>query len=395
MKTIRFVATLLLIALPAVSLAGGSADVVPAVNAFAVDLHHALRGKDGNLFYSPASISYALGMTRVGARGETAQEMDRVLHLSGGDGDAAAYGCLMDDLLDGSDAYTLRLANRLYGQEGLGFRPEFLAAVGEYFRGGFQEVDYRADAEGARGIINAWVSDQTAARIPELLAPGLVDARTRLVLVNAIYFLGDWMIPFPAEDTQPRIFHLPDRTTAKVPMMSETAMFGYAEPAGLQVLALPYKGGELEMVVLLPTEDEGLDGLATRLTADTLADWLAAPAPTRTRVVLPKFEFTSEFNLARTLAGLGMPTAFTDGADFSGMVPGGGLAIDDVVHKAYVRVDEKGTEAAAATGVTMKATSMPPPPAAEFVADRPFLFLIRHEPSGAVLFQGRVADPRS
>ncbi|MCP4573863.1 MAG: serpin family protein [bacterium] len=395
MKSARIATALLLAALPITAFGGGSIDIAPAVNSFGVDLHHALHAEDGNLFLSPASISYALGMTRTGARGRTAAEMDQVLHLTGSEGDAVAYSRLMDSLLEGNDAVTLRLANRLYGQTGLGFRAEFLATVDRHFRGGFEEVDYRADAERARGLINTWVSDQTAARIPELLVPGTVGHSTRLVLVNAIYFLGDWQIRFPAENTRPRPFHLADGTTADVPMMSETSIFGYAAPAGLQVLALPYKGGTLEMIVLLPTAKEGLDGLAGRLNSDTLAAWLAGPAPTRTRVVLPKFEFTSEFLLRETLVGLGMRAAFTGAADFSGMVSGGGLAVDDVVHKAYVRVDEKGTEAAAATGVIMKTTAMPPPPAAEFVADRPFLFLIRHIPTGTVLFQGRVSDPRS
>ena len=379
MKTARIIAILLLAALPTFAAAGGATDLAPAVNAFAVDLHHALCANDGNLFFSPASISYALGMTRTGARGTTASEMDRVLHLSGGDEDAAAYGRLMDDLLDANEAYTLRLANRLYGQKGMAFRSEFLGTVGEQFRGGFEEVDYMTDAEGARLDIDTWVSEQTAECIPELLAQGVLNDRTRLVLVNAIYFLGDWLIPFPAENTRPRPFHLADSETTDVPMMSETAVFGYAEPEGLQVLALPYKGNELEMVVLLPDEDEGLGGLAERLTADALAKWLAAPAPTHALVVLPKFEFTSGFGLSSILAELGMPTAFDENdADFTGMTTDEHLFIDNVVHKAYVRVDETGTEAAAATAVIMATDSAPMPPEARFIADRPFLFLIRH-----------------
>jgi len=401
MKTARIVTALLLAALllatpPLAAPAGGSADVAPAVNAFAVDLHHALRAEDGNLFFSPASISYALGMTRTGARGRTADEMDLVLHLSGGDGDAEAYGRLMDDLLDGGDVYTLRLANRLYCQEGFAFRSEFLATVGEHFRGGFETVDYIRDAEGARSNINSWVSEQTAERIPELLPPGILGDDTRLTLVNAIYFLGDWLIPFPAENTHPRPFHLVGGEAVEADLMSETAVYGYAEIDGLQVLSMPYKGNELEMVVLLPDTDEGLDGLAGRLTVDALAGWLAAPAPTRVEVVLPKFEFTAGIGLSGTLAAMGMPTAFAEGAaDFSGMTASNRLFIQAVVHKAYVRVDEKGTEAAAATAVIMVTDSAPMPPEARFIADRPFLFLIRHKPSGAVLFQGRVVDPRS
>jgi serpin B len=239
------------------------------------------------------------------------------------------------------------------------------------------------------------VSERTEERIPELLGPGAVDARTRLVLVNAIYFLADWRTPFPADGTGPRPFHLADGGTVDVPTMSETFRAGYAERDGLQVLTLPYRDEALEMVVLLPSPELGLSGLEARLNGATLASWLAAPVPVRVEVHLPRCEFTTEFQLARTLAGLGMPTAFTGAADFSGMVPGGGLAIDDVVHQAYLRVDEQGTEAAAATGVIMKTTSLPPPPQAVFRADRPYLVLIRHKPSGALLFLGRVADPRT
>ena len=395
MNTAMIVPVLLLAAVPAVGGADGPADLTPAVNAFTVDTYQALRTGDGNIFLSPASISYALGMTRSGARGATATEMDRVLHLpTDGTGAVAAYGDLMGVLDSEGRAHTLRLANRLYGQTGLAFRPEFLATVRDFFGGGFEQVDYRSDADGARRTINAWVSDRTEERIPELLASGTVNESTRLVLVNAIYFLGDWKTPFPAESTHPQDFHLTDTTTASVPMMNETASFGYAAADDVQILTMPYEGDELEMVVVLPAEDLGLAGLEARLTTGTLADWLAAPTRARVAVTLPKFEFTAEFQLGHTLAEMGMPTAFGDAADFSGMIDGGGLAIDNVVHKAYVRVDEKGTEAAAATGVTMRATSVMPAPPEVFTADRPFLFLIRHKPSGTVLFLGRVVDPR-
>lgn len=395
MKTRVIVPTLLLAALPAAGGCNGGNDLTTAVNAFSVDIYQALRGEDGNLFLSPASISYALGMTRTGAGGTTMREMDEVLHLTGAAAPAAAYGRLMQELNAADAAYTLRLANRLYGQTGLEFRPEFLTTVDTHFDGGLAQVDFKQDAEAARGKINAWVCERTAERIPELLASGTVHDRTRLVLVNAIYFLGDWQTVFPAEATRPRDFQLLVGNTTAVPMMNNAGSYGYAAPDGLQILSLPYRGGELEMVVLLPEPEIGLAGLEERFTAANLAAWVAAPTRTRVAVTLPKFAFTAEFQLARTLAGMGMPLAFSDEADFSGMVAGGGLAIDDVIHKAYVRVDEEGTEAAAATGVTMRLTGMPPTPEATFVADRPFLFLIRHKPSGALLFLGRMTDPRS
>lgn len=395
MKTAWILLAAALVAGPVAAGAGGDAGLAPSLNAFAVDLYRTVRTDDGNLFFSPASVGYALGMTRAGARGATAAEMDAVLHLPRGGGNSAAFGALMGGLLAADAPYTLRLANRLYGQVGLSFEPGFRAEIAEHFRGGLAEVDFVRDAEGARGAVNGWVSEQTAERIPELLGPGAVDARTRLVLVNAIYFLADWRAPFPADGTRPRPFHLTDGTAVDVPTMSETLQAGYAAPEGLQVLALPYEGDVLEMVVLLPAQETGLAEVEARLDASTLAAWLAAPEPARVQVLLPRFEFTTEFRLGRTLAELGMPTAFTDRADFSGMVAAGRLAVDDVIHEAYVRVDEKGTEAAAATGVVMRVTSLPPPPKAVFQADRPFLLVIRHKPSGALLFLGRVTDPRT
>jgi serpin B len=395
MKPILLVPVLLLAAGPAAGGADAPAGMADAINAFSVDIYRALDDEEGNLFLSPASISYALGMTRVGARGGTGAEMDRVLHLPADRATANAGYDTLRRALDGADRpWTLRLANRLYGQRGLPFRQPFLDTVARRFGGGFEAVDYRADAEGARTAINAWVSEQTADRIPELLNRGTVGRETRLVLVNAIYFLADWQRTFRAEDTADLPFHLPGGGKATVPLMKQEAHFSYAAPAGLQVLTMPYEGEGLEMVVLLPAQDLGLAGLERQLTAANLAAWLEAGTRRNVRVFLPRFEFTARFRLRDTLGGMGMPAAFSDHADFSGMVDGGGLAIDDVVHKAYVRVDEKGTEAAAATGVIMRTTSVAAPPEI-FRADRPFLFLIRHRESGAVLFMGRVVDPRS
>jgi len=394
MRSILIVPVLLMLAGPATSGADEPAGIATAVNTFAVDIYRALDGGQGNLFLSPASISYALGMTRVGARGTTAQEMDRVLHLPADRTAAAAgYGQLMRILNVQDKPWTLSLANRLYGQRGLTFRTEFLATVENDFDGGFETVDYRSDAEAARLNINSWVARQTADRIDELLGPDAVNAHTRLVLVNAIYFLADWMSAFDGNDTHDLPFHATDGTTADVPTMTQESHFAYTSTAELQALTMPYKGDELEMVVLLPSPDLGLAGLEERMSNDNLAAWLAGGNRVNVRVYLPKFEFTAEFNLGDTLAEMGMPSAFVNRADFSGMIDGGGLAIDDVVHKAYVRVDEKGTEAAAATGVIMRATSISPPPEI-FRADRPFLFLIRHKPTGVVLFMGRVMDPQ-
>lgn len=373
---------------------GAPTDPAAAANAFAVDLYRRLGEGDANLFFSPASIAYALAMTRTGARGTTAAEMDRTLHFAPDDPQlAAAFGRLMAQLNADRESATLRVANRLYGQAGFGFRPSFLADLERHFGAGLQELDFRADPEAARGVINAWVEDRTEDRIRDLLAAGSLDASTRLVLVNAVYFLGTWQKPFPVDATADAPFHKADGGEVTVPFMHVGGRFGFAATDGVSILALPYKGGDLDMVLVLPDEGTPLAEVEARLDAATFAAWLAAPAPGEVQVALPRLHLETTFDLRSALKALGLRRAFTRAADFTGMAPGGDLAIDEVVHKAYLDVDEKGTEAAAATAVEMRATSAMPVEVHRFLADRPFLLAIRHGPSGAVLFLGRVGDP--
>lgn len=373
---------------------GGSTDSAASVNAFAVDLYARLGNGGGNLFFSPASIAYALAMTRTGARGTTAAEMDRVLHFVADDPQlAASFGRLMGQLTADQEFATLRLANRLYGQTGFGFRPEFLGDLERHFGAGLQQLDFRADPDAARGVINAWVEEQTADRIKDLLASGSLDVGTRLVLVNAVYFLGTWQKPFPVDATADAPFHRAPADRVTVPFMHVTGHFGFAEMGGVSVLSLPYKGGDLDMVLVLPDEGTPLAEVEAKLDAATLAAWLAAPARAEVIVALPRLRLETRFDLRAELEALGLCQAFTGEADFSGMVPGGGLAIDEVVHKAFLDVDEKGTEAAAATAVEMRATSAIPAQPKVFNANRPFILAIRHLETGAVLFLGRVGDP--
>ncbi len=394
MKKILGLALLPLLLSACAEASGGDTDAAAASNAFAVDLYARLGEAEGNLFFSPASISYALAMTRTGARGRTAAEMDRVLHFAPDDPQlAASFGRLMSALTADQEFAVLRLANRLYGQTGCGFRPEFLGDLETRFGAGLEQLDFKADPEAARGVINAWVEQQTAQKIRDLLGGGSLTPATRLVLVNAVYFLGTWQKPFPVDATAEGPFHRAAGGDVTVPFMHVTGHFGYADSGDVQVLALPYKGGQLEMVLVLPNAGSPLADLEDNLDAALFAGWLAAPQTAEVQVALPRLHLETGFDLASTLRTMGMELAFSGSADFSGMAADARLAIDKVVHKAFLDVDEKGTEAAAATAVTMKTTSVSPQRPRIFTADRPFILAIRQRDTGAVLFLGRVADP--
>lgn len=373
-----------------------------AGNDFAWDLYHQLRVQQGNLFFSPSSIDLALVMTWTGARGATAREMGSVLHLGkNGAGDPAlvgsAYGELLGELGSPDGNYTLRVTNRLWGQKGYRFRDSFLDPLARDFGAGLQELDFVADTDGSRRIINAWVEEQTEEKIKDLLAPGSLDRDVRLVLTNAVYFLGDWQYQFKGANTADRTFHVGGSEETRVPTMHQTHRFAYAEDDQVQVLSLPYVGQELEMVIVLPRERTGLAAVEKNLDAARFDAWTRELTERNVKLWLPKFTLAGEFSLARVLGEMGMASAFGSQADFSGMAEGPGLFISDVVHKSFVDVFEKGTEAAAATGVTMSLTSMPfeDPETVVFNADHPFLFLIRQVETGNILFLGRLIDPHN
>jgi serpin B len=380
-------------------------------NKFALELFAKLQSGKGNLFFSPYSISTALAMACAGARGQTESQMTEVLHFPIADNRTAdseskslldrqqfavEFGKIIKDLNKRGQkgAYTLTIANALWGQKGYGFLEGFLKLV-ENYDGQLNEVDFERAAEAARNTINAWVEKKTNGKIKNLIGPGVLDSMTRLVLTNAIYFKGNWARQFEKKRTQDAPFTLDDGKKNDVPMMNQKAEFGYMETDTFQALEMPYVDQELSMVILLPKKSDALDEFEKTLTPDNLSQWLAKIHKQEVIVFVPKFKMTSQFSLASVLQSMGMTDAFSSNADFSGMDGKRDLFISAVIHKAYVEVNEEGTEAAAATGVVMRLTSIGPNPIPVFRADHPFLFLIRDNLSGSILFIGRVANPKT
>jgi serine protease inhibitor len=363
-------------------------------NRFALELYQNLKAKDGNLFLSPFSISSALAMTYSGARSTTAKQMASTLHFDlPSDVLPTTFEALNRRLNEGGSTkkYQLTIANSLWGQKGYSFLPEFLKLINTHYGATFAEVDFSNETEAARIRINQWVENKTQDKIKDLLKPGVLIKDTRLVLANAIYFKGKWAAPFLEKDTKDAPFWITKDKKVNVPMMNQDDLFTYLEEETFQILELPYSGKELSMVILLPKDKDGLPALENSLTAQNLRNWLNQLSTEKIQVSLPKFKTTSEFDLGQTLSKLGMPEAFTPQADFSGINGKRDLAISAVVHKAFVDVNEEGTEAAAATGTVMTLTSAPAEPLT-FRADHPFFYVIRENHSGAILFLGRVSD---
>jgi serpin B len=373
------------------------AAVVKGNDQFAFDLYARLRDQPGNLFLSPYSISDALAMTSLGARGETAAQMAKVLHFPP-DGARVhpAFAALVRKI-NGTEkqrGYQLRVADALWGQKDYGFLPEFLRQTQEFYGAGLREVNFAGDPEGARRTINAWVEEQTQNRIKDLVGPGAITRATGLVLTNAIYFKANWEHPFSERATRSEQFTLAADKTVNVPLMHQTAEFSYFDGGTFQALELPYQTGDLSMVVLLPRAADGLPGLESALTAERLEDCLSKLRPHQVEVSLPKFRTTCAFELKDTLSAMGMDLPFSRRADFSGMTEKERLFLSAVIHKAFVEVDEKGTEAAAATAVVITRAALPAPrPRVVFRADHPFVFLLRDRQTGSILFLGRLSNP--
>jgi serpin B len=370
-------------------------------NALGFDVYGKVRAAPGNLAMSPASISAALAMTYGGARGDTEAQMKRVLHLDGArDGVMTDWGNLARGLQDPARPLKLRIANRLFGEKTVKLEQAFLDKTKEAYGAPLEPTDFKNAFEPARGHINGWVEDQTEKRIKDLLPAGALDAETRLVLVNAVYFLADWAEPFEMNATSEEIFNVSASVQKKTPMMHQGGFHRIAQADGVKILELPYKGGDAAMLVILPDRADGLPDVEASLSTAKLDAWTTALAPSMVAVTLPRFEVspTPSMSLGAELVKLGMPDAFDrDKANFTGIAnpadPRERFKIDKVFHKAFVKVDEKGTEAAAATAVVMARAGGAPPKPIVFKADHPFIFVITDKSSGLVLFLGRVADP--
>jgi len=372
--------------------------LVAGNTAFALQLYGKLRSNEGNLALSPYSISSALAMTSAGARGETARQMEQTLHFDQIKTDLhPLFGRLDSALKAVQGTNELSIANSLWPQEKYPFREEFLSLLKNHYGATITPLNYEGQAELARVTINKWVDDKTQHKITEIIGPDVLNDLTRLVLVNAIYFKGTWATPFPESATRLDKFYAKPDKTVTVPFMHKRDRFSYGENDQLQLIALPYAGRKLEMLILLPRSRDGIGQLENSLTAANLSAWIWDMRNQQVNVTLPKFKISSGFMLAQPLAALGMEDAFDENkADFSGMDGNSHwLYIGAVLHKAFVDVNEKGTEAAAATAVVMVGSSakLPLETPREFRADHPFLFLIRDSATGSILFLGRVAQP--
>jgi serpin B len=371
-----------------------------AMNDFGVDLYAKLSQTDGNLIFSPTSIELALAMLRPGARADTASQMDTAMHGVGSDDMASAISSLLAALDSRSGTFednsgekvpvALRIANSAFAQSGMTIDPGYLDALSSRFDAALRLVDYAKDFETARQLINEWVAGQTEQRIRDLLAPGALDDQTRLVLANAIYLKAPWLVQFSKDATTSQPFTTADGRTVQVPMMSQQDSFGYAQGNGWQAVDLPFVGGSLSMTVILPDDINEFEGT---LTGDSLRSIVGALSSSDVQLSLPRFAIETKTDLPEQLSALGMPLAFDPmRADFSGITTDEKLFVSNVVHQANITVDESGTEAAAATAVMVGRTSLPSE-IARMNVDHPFLFALRDDPTGTILFLGRVTDP--
>ncbi|HOW91179.1 MAG TPA: serpin family protein [Anaerolineaceae bacterium] len=362
---------------------------------FALALYRQLQAAEGNLFFSPYSISSALAMTYAGAKEATRAQMAQALRFNEDDKLLHAGFKQLREALEKSGKESgnrLMVANSLWPQANYRLRRVFLNLVKRYYGVKISRVDY-GDAESARQKINAWVEEKTEQKISDLISPGVLDSLTRLVLVNAIYFKGAWEHPFAADQTHEGSFHPTGGEAIQLQMMHQKNSFRYTEDENVQVLELPYTGSDLSMLVVLPKAKDGLGQLEASLTTENLQIWENFLAETEVNVTLPRFELAFPFRLDDALQNMGMTDAFTGAADFSGMEQTRELYLGAVLHKAFIAVNEEGTEAAAATAVIMQTKSISFM-SVDFVADHPFVFLIRDNRTGTLLFLGRMVKPQ-
>ncbi len=374
--------------------------VVTGNTQFALDLYQRLCQTKDNLIVSPYSISTALAMVYGGARGETEKQIAQALNLAlGQDKLHLAFAELQASLnqIQTKEQVRLHIANSLWPQQTYPFLDTYLDLVRQTYGVNIAPVDYKTAREAARQQINGWVEQETASKIKDLLEPGSLNPLTRLVLVNAIYFKGNWALPFDKAQTRQDLFYPNGSESIEIPMMTQLKDFRYGERDQLQVLELPYTGLDLSMLILLPKKKDGLSNLEKTLNVKNLQQWTQSLARRKVNVFLPRFKIEAQFDLETTLKDLGITDAFSPAkANFSGMDgKSNWLYIGAAVHKAFIEVNEEGTEAAAATGITIGVTSIAPsrPKPVEFRADHPFMYIIRDNQTKSILFMGKVTDP--
>lgn len=366
----------------------GGHSVVVANNQFAFNLYSELKDEEGNIFFSPYSISNALAVAYEGAEGKTADEIQSVFHFPmDPEVRRQAFASINNNLNANHPGYTLSSANALWVQNDYPILENYTRVVLNYYGGHATNLDFIKKTTESRQIINSWVEEQTNGKIVNLIQS--LSTQTRMVITNAIYFKGTWLKKFDPEQNVEKNFWKTPSIANKAQMMRLSDEFNYAETSDLQVLELPYDGKKLSMLILLPSKD--LDELEESISAEKLEELRGLLQEQKVNVILPKFRFEKRYQLVDQLSQLGMSTAFSMDADFSGIDGTEKLAIAQVVHQAFVEVNEEGTEAAAATGVTMAITSAPIIPT--FNADRPFIFIIQDKENGNILFLGRISDP--
>jgi len=375
-----------------------TSNVIEANNQFAFDLYQKYQDQEeGNIFFSPYSISSALAMTYEGARSQTAQEMQSVFHFPLSDNiRRTGYSNLYQEINKEGQEYELSTANALWAEEEFDFLEEYFNLIEGYYYGKANNLSFKNNPEDSRLTINDWIEEQTKEKIKNLIPSGVINSLTRLVLTNAIYFKGEWVQQFDSEKTREENFYVDEGRTIQAEMMSQAgdeAEFNYFENENLQVLEIPYSGEDLSMLVLLP-RNKDLSSLENSLSRENISLWRESLKEQRVDIYIPKFRFETKYFMKGDLMDMGMPTAFSGNADFSGMTGEGNLFISEVIHQAFVEVNEEGTEAAAATAVVMELKSVGPgsaPPI--FRADHPFIFIIQQKNSGNILFMGRVSEP--
>jgi serpin B len=393
MQAVTAVCLVLMAAAPATN----PKKIAKANNAFAFDLYHEItKTEEGNVFFSPFSISTALAMTYAGADSTTADEMQKAMHFGSNTEEFhASYGAYLRQLNENADGnIQLRIANRLWGEQSYALKKSFLDMNMQAYNSPLMQVDFMYQPDASRKEINNWVADKTEQRIKDLLPEASITTDTRLVLTNAIYFKGDWLYKFDKKKTKEQTFYLADGTTKKTPFMNFEGAFNFYGNGEYKMIQLPYKGEKHSMVVVLPNDPEKLDAIEKTFSAEDFAplDYQYKP---EVILSLPKFKITIPLGLNGPLQNLGIKTAFTSHADFSNMTEQNNFMISDVFHKAFIEIDEEGTEAAAATAVVVVQTSSiaKPPKPEEFIADHPFLFYIIDNETMAILFMGRIMEP--